>query len=238
MPSLDAEFCDRAVYLPGADALVCADLHLGRDADSNVELPVGEREDIEGRIETLLARFEPDEVVVAGDALHAFDRLPDGVAASLADLAETIHGAGADLSIAVGNHDTMLHAAVAEGIDAVSVTDEHRLGGDGAVVLHGHEPPEADAGLYVCGHVHPAIRIEGQRRPCYLFDEGSDDGADVLVVPAFTRLAAGSLVNRSRRGGVETPLLGRLGDVRPIVRDDDADETFWFPPLAEFRSML
>ena len=237
MAPLDAEFCDRAVYLPGADALVCADLHLGRDADSNVELPVGEREDIEGRIETLLARFEPDEVVVAGDALHAFDRLPDGVAASLADLAETVTETGADCSIAVGNHDTMLDA-VAEDIDAVSVADEHRLGGADTVVLHGHEPPESDAGLYVCGHVHPAIRIEGQRRPCYLFDEGGYGGADVLVVPAFTRLAAGSLVNRSRRGGVETPLLGRLDDVRPVVRDDDADETFWFPPLAEFRSML
>jgi len=248
MAPLDADFRDRSVYLPDADALVCADLHVGRDASSNVELPLGERDDLLDRIDNLLTAFDPAEFVVAGDALHSFDRLPRGVEATFRDLADAVADAGAAFAVATGNHDTMLDS-VADGgaADALaSVADEHRLSGgdDGngrdAVVLHGHEAPDADADaeLYVCGHDHPAIRIEGKRHPCYLFGEGVRGGADVLVLPAFNRLAPGTLVNRARSDQFQSPLLDRPGSFRPVVRDDDAAETFWFPPLDEFRSML
>ncbi|HMB49039.1 MAG TPA: metallophosphoesterase, partial [Natronoarchaeum rubrum] len=64
------------------------------------------------------------------------------------------------------------------------------------------------------------------------------DGADVLVVPAFTRIAPGTLVNRAGSDRFQSPLLDHSGAFRPVVRDDDAAETFWFPPLDELRSML
>jgi len=247
MAPLDAGFRDRSVYLPAADALVCADLHVGRDRSSNVELPLGESDDLLDRIEALLSRFEPSEFVVAGDALHSFDRVPRGVATTFENLAVLVADAGAEFVVAIGNHDTMLDSVIGgdaddrvagELADAATVEDEHRLSGIDAVVLHGHEQPDADADLYVCGHDHPAIRIEGKRHPCHLFGEGVRDGADVLVLPAFNRLAPGTLVNRARSDGFQSPLLDRSGAFRPIVRDDDAAETFWFPPLNEFRSML
>ncbi|MFC6728970.1 metallophosphoesterase [Natronoarchaeum mannanilyticum] len=244
----DASFRDRSLYLPAADALVCADLHVGRDRSSNVELPLGESDDLLDRIEALLSRFEPSEFVVAGDALHSFDRVPRGVATTFADLAELVADAGAEFVVTTGNHDTMLDSVIGgdaaatevagELADAATVADEYRLSGIDAVVLHGHEQPGADAEVYVCGHDHPAIRIEGKRHPCYLFGEGVRGGADVLVVPAFNRLAPGTLVNRARSDGFQSPLLDRSSAFRPIVRDDDAAETFWFPPLDELRSML
>ncbi len=246
MAPLEASFRDRSVYLPTADAIVCADLHVGRDRSSNVELPLGESDDLLDRIDDLLATFEPSEFVVAGDALHSFDRVPHGVAATIEQLAELVADAGAEFVVVTGNHDTMLDSViggdaaaseiVGEVAAAATVADEYRL--PGAVVLHGHEPPARDAELYVCGHDHPAIRIEGKRHPCYLFGEGVRGDADVLVVPAFNRLAPGTLVNRARSDGFQSPLLSRPGSVRPIVRDDEAAETFWFPPLDEFRSML
>ncbi len=240
MAALDAEFRDRAVYLPDADALVCADLHVGRDERSNVELPLGERDDLLDRIDGLLATFDPSEFVVAGDLLHSFDSLSDGVERTVGDLADAVADAGAECSLVAGNHDTMLDAVVEgpAGERVGSVGAERRLPGADALVLHGHERPDADAELYVCGHDHPAIEIEGRRRPCYLYGEGVRDGADVLVLPAFTRLAPGTLVNRARRDRFQSPLLDRAGAFRPVVRDDDAAETFWFPPLDELRSML
>ncbi|MFC7115103.1 metallophosphoesterase [Natronoarchaeum sp. GCM10025703] len=221
----------RSVYLPDADALVLADVHIGRDAASNVELPLGERQDLTERLSSLLDRFAPGTVVFGGDILHAFDSVPEGADETLAALVETVRDAGATPILVAGNHDGMLDA-MWEG----DVVDEHRLADDRTVVLHGHETPSADAERYVIGHDHPSIEIEGQRRPCHLYGEAVYRGSDVFVLPAFNRLAPGVLLNRTR--SLESPLVDALGRFRPIVRDADAEETFRFPPLSEFREML
>ena len=62
--------------------------------------------------------------------------------------------------------------------------------------------------------------------------------ADVLMLPAFTRLAAGVPVNGPSARDFQSPLVTDLEGFRPIVRDEASDETLWFPPLDEFRSML
>ncbi|MDL5363769.1 metallophosphoesterase [Halalkalicoccus sp. NIPERK01] len=217
---------DRAVYLPGERALVLADVHLGRDRASNVEFPLGEREDLLSRLDALLSGFEPREVVVAGDLLHSFDRLPHGVERSLRAFERRIEDAGARLVVTRGNHDTMLDS-VLEGTVA-----DHRVGE--TTVCHGHERPDPAAG-YVLGHVHPAITIEGRKRPCYLRGPATG-GTEALVLPAFTRLAGGVDVSRAR--ALRSPLLGAPGTYRPIVRDEDGDETLEFPPLGRFRAHL
>jgi hypothetical protein len=201
---------DRAAYLEPAGTLVLSDVHLGKDATSNVELRLGEHEDVTGRFADLLDRFDPEEVVLAGDLLHSFSTLPRGVMETLDELRTTARDAGAGMLVTPGNHDTML--------------------GD---LWKG--PTESE---YRVGHDHPAIEIEGRRRPCYLYGEGVYRGADVLVLPAFTRLAAGTPVNGARTGDLMSPLVREVGSFRPLVRDEAAGETLSFPPLAEFRRLL
>ena len=222
----EAVFRDRAVYFPTAGTLVLADVHLGRDRASNVELPLGERTDVLDRLGHLLDRFDPEEVVVAGDLLHSFDRVPRSVEWTLAALETRVAEAGAALVVVEGNHDTMLGSLLE--------SRSERIVGD-ALVRHGHDSPGKNAPLYVIGHEHPAITIEGRKRPCYLVGPVADGGR-VLVLPAFTRLAPGTDVSRTRR--FRSPLLSRPGEYRPIVRDEEADETLWFPPLSEFRTLL
>ncbi len=159
---MDAQFRDRAVYLPAEETLVVADLHVGRDAASAVELPLGERADLTDRLSALLAAFDPREVVVAGDLLHAFDRIPEGVAETVAALGET-------------------------------------------VALYGPE---------------------------------SYRGGDVLMVPAFNRLAPGVTVNGMSARDFQSPLVRDVDALRPVVWDSDSDEALSFPPLGEFRRML
>lgn len=226
------QLADRAAYLPAADALVCADLHFGRDEQSNVAFPLGELERIPERIGGLLDRFEPAEVVLAGDVLHAFDSVPEGAREALADVRERVADAGADLVPVEGNHDAMLESVLDE-----APPREHRLD-DGTVVCHGDEAPTLDADRYVVGHTHPAIVIEGDRRPCYLRGPAADRDATVLVLPAFNEIARGSVVNGARGADLATPLIDDLDGFRPAVRDPDADETLWFPPLGQFRDML
>ena len=271
-----ARFRDRGLYLPDADVLVLADLHVGRDAASRVELPVGERTDLLDRLADLLAAFDPAAVVLAGDLLHAFDRVPDGVAETLAAAFEAVADAGAELVAVRGNHDSMLDSALdtaapvldtaAPVLDTkVSVCEAYRVGD--TVVHHGHAEPErvepeeveskgvepervepegvsgnsvgADAVTrYVVGHDHPTIEIEGVRRPCLLYGPDAYRGADVFVLPAFTRLAPGAVVNRMRADDFQSPVVTDADALRPVVWDEEAGETLAFPPLGEFRRLL
>ena len=230
MATVDVDVRDRAAYLPRADALVLADLHLGRGAASGVEFPLREPDALSDRLRALLDAFEPGDVVLAGDVLHSFSHLPLVVEDAFDAIVERVRDSSADLTVIEGNHDTMLG-------ELVEPVAEHRLA-DGTIVCHGHEEPDGDAPRYVIGHDHPAIVIEGRRHPCYLQGRGAFRGADVLCLPAFDEYAAGTALNGSSPGDVMSPLLAELDRFRPIVRDDEAEETFVFPPLGEFRTLL
>ena len=227
----DVELRARAAYFDDPAVLVVADVHVGRDEASDVAFPLGERDDLRERLDALVAHFRPDTVVVAGDVLHTFGYATDRAKAVLAALDDCCRDAGARLVLVRGNHDTSL-----EGVWNGTIHDAYRLGD--VVVVHGHDHPETSADCYVVGHDHPTIEIEGQRRPCFLYGEDVYRGSDVLMLPAFNRLAAGVSVNRMGGEDFQSPLVTDVDAFRPAVYDDDAQETLWFPPLGEFRSML
>ncbi|PSQ39866.1 metallophosphoesterase [Halobacteriales archaeon SW_12_71_31] len=256
----------RGVHVERADALVVADLHVGRDRTSNVELPMGERAGLTERLGALVERFDPAEVVLAGDVLHAYSSVPDGVETTLSALRGVAGRVDADLVAVRGNHDGLLPSLFEPTHDA------YRLA-DGTLVVHGHERPPEPAPRYVAGHDHPTLEIDGQRRPVCLFGEGAlplslslseqgksgettadadgdtdvggheyhgdaDGAADVLLLPAFSRLAAGVVCNGASARDLQTPLVRDLDRFRPAVYDEGDEETLWFPPLGEFRRLL
>lgn len=228
---MQRHYRDRAVYFPAPETLVVADLHLGRAASSSVEANLGEHDDVTGRFTALLERYQPEEAVVAGDLLHSFSTLPRGVLESVTALKKAARSRGIRLVVTPGNHDAMLEK-VWEG----PTVDEYQLGE--WIVCHGHKTPDTDAGGYVVGHDHPSIKIEGQRRPCFLYGDGVYRGADLLVLPAFTPLAPGVAVNRIGASDFQSPLVVDADALQPVVRDAADDETLVFPPLGEFRRLL
>ncbi|RLM94549.1 metallophosphoesterase [Halobellus sp. Atlit-38R] len=227
------QFLPRSVFLPTADALIVADLHVGRNEASDVAFPLGERRDLLDRLGALLARTEPTTVVFAGDVLHRFETVSERSRETVAELAAACREAGSDPVFVRGNHDPMLDAVRDDARDAYVVAADPRT-----VVCHGHEEPSPDAEQYVIGHDHPAIDIEGQRQPCFLDAPAAYEGADVLMLPAFSRLAAGVEINDARGSDLQSPLVRNLGDVRPILYDDGSEEALTFPPLASFRRLL
>jgi len=196
-----------------------------------VELPVGEGQEMVNRLVALCERFEPSEVVVAGDLLHSFDTVPVRVEETLDGLRAAARDAGARIVVTPGNHDTML-----EAVWSGPTAPEYAVGN--TVVCHGHVDPATDADRYLVGHDHPTLTIEGQRRPCYLAAEGVYDGADVVMLPAFNRLLAGVEINRMSAGDFMSPLVGDAGAFAPVVWDEEAGETLTFPSLGEFRHRL
>lgn len=225
----DLQFRDQAVFLD--DVLVVADLHVGRGAASNVELPVGDGSDMVERFRALCDRFDPAEVVVAGDLLHSFQTVPRSVTGTVQGLRDAARDVGARIVVTPGNHDTLLDA-VWDG----PVQPEYRLGE--TIITHGHVAPEADAERYIVGHDHPTITIEGKRRPCYLAGQDGYRGADVLMLPAFNRIIPGVEINGMSTGDFMSPLVSDIDSMAPIVWDGDAEEALRFPPLGAFRHRL
>jgi metallophosphoesterase superfamily enzyme len=224
-------FRDNAVWLERHGTLVVADLHVGRAAASNVEFPVGERAHLRDRLEGLLAAFDPEAVVFAGDVLERYDYVPERARKTLDELVALVAEAGADLVATPGNHDPQL-----PGVLDAPTPATHQVGD--VVVAHGHEAVDRDGALYVVGHDHPAIEIAGRKRPAYLYGEDAYRGGDVLMLPAFTELAAGVTINRMTAREFASPLVRSVEDFRPAVRDPDADETLWFPALGDLRAHL
>jgi len=223
---------DRAVYLDDADAVVLADLHCGRGDASRVAAPIDAGESIRQRVHTLLDRFAPATIVFAGDLLHSFDRLPRTAADAIEGLWADCVDDGTEVLAVEGNHDSRL-ADCWPGSVAEAVTLD-----DGTVVCHGHAQPEQRGHRYVVGHAHPAITIEGVKRPCYLFGEAAYRGDELLVLPAFTTLAGGVDITDRRADGLPSPLVSTLGSLQPVVWDDEDDDTLWFPPLRRLRRLL
>lgn len=225
----DLDLRDRAVGF--RDTLVLADLHIGQGASSRLELPLGAGADTVDRIQTLLADAAPDRLVLAGDVLHSFDTVPHTVTSALDGIVDAARKHGVQVVALGGNHDRML--------ETVWDGDLHEevLIGD-TVVCHGDTAPTTEADRYVLGHDHPTIEIEGKRRPCYLAGDGVYRGADVVVLPTFSRLPSGVAVNEMSARDFQSPLIDDADALAPIVLDEDTGETLTFPPLGEFRHRL
>lgn len=225
-------FRDRAVHLPEADALVVADLHLGKADAPAVDVPLDEGPAIVDRLGKLVDQFEPATVVLGGDVLHAFDAIPRTARDALVSLADRVSAAGASLAVLEGNHDVQLGPL----IDVEPA--QFRELADGTVVCHGHERPSATGRRYVIGHDHPVIEIHGRRRPCALYGPDTDTGADVLALPAFSPAVRGSAVNRWAPGDPLSPFLADISQFRPVVWDNRAEETLVFPALGSLQTYL
>lgn len=225
----DIEMHDRALFFD--DTLVLSDLHTGKVVASNVELPVGEGRDMVERVENLCERFEPAEIVIAGDLLHSFQTVPRMVKETLGGLQAAASQFDAEIIVTPGNHDTMLDV-----VWSGRTTPEYQVGE--TLICHGHVEPEGSAERYIVGHDHPTITIEGQNHPCYLAGEDSYRDAPLLMLPAFNRLITGVTINDLDAADLMCPLVASMNAFAPIVWDEEGVETLHFPPLGEFRHKL
>jgi len=201
---LDAE---RAVWLEEWRTLAVADLHLGyawaHRAEGNL-LPVDTGEDTTERLLRLLGRYKAEEVILLGDIVHRAVDVP-ALHTELRWLALNI-GERARLRLIGGNHDreladTLATAGIVLEIDSSATVGPHLL-------LHGDEADEQAAearfnahtalgGRIILGHEHPAIGISDGvashvKCPCFVV------GTNFLVLPAFSRWAAGGDIRSYR----------------------------------------
>jgi uncharacterized protein len=169
----------RALYWPARQALLIADLHLGK-ADvfrrAGIALPSGGTAEDLHRLQSLLETHACRELWILGDILHG----PAHRAAWYQQwLGWRERNAGLDLHVVRGNHDLHLPHAQLQ----VQIHDEARV----PPFLLRHEPvPDADLHV-IAGHLHPQIALPPLRRrfPAFWLREG------ITILPAFSAFTAG-----------------------------------------------
>jgi len=225
----ELSFGARAVYLPESDTAAVSDLHVGL-ADAarrqGTTLPIDERKELEEAVRDVLTRFEPSTLVFNGDVQHSFGGIGDA-GETVRRLRRVAEAEGAETVFVEGNHDTDLDSVV----ETTTWYED-----EGAVFVHGEAVPEnlPDASLYVIGHDHPTVEIEGQKEPCFLY--GPFEDAAVVMTPALNPLCEGVVVNEMRASDFMSPFVRRFDDFRVAVEADG--DVLRFPPLREFRRML
>ncbi len=186
-----ALYGERAAYWPAADALLIADLHLGKGEvfrRAGLAVPRGGTAVDLARLAALLTATGATRLLILGDVLHGALH-EDAAWREDWQAFRDLHAA-LQVEAVVGNHDRALRP--------VEASARHRLPGgsaalgltlreDGAVergVALCHEPEQAPPGVpSLCGHRHPAASVPGLGRlPAFWWRAAPHQ----LVLPAFS----------------------------------------------------
>ena len=172
---------ERALFWPGACALIVADMHWGKAAafrSAGIPIPGGAtRRDLD-RLDGAIGRTGARRLIVLGDLFHA--RAGRVATRTLANLRTwRAERAALEIQLVRGNHDR--HAGDPPPDLQVNCLDAPAF--LPPFVLR-HEPRVTDGGYTLAGHVHPGVVISGRglfsdRLACFVV------GDRMTVLPAF-----------------------------------------------------
>jgi uncharacterized protein len=177
---------ERALWWPVARVLFVADLHLGKAATYRAlgqPVPGGTTQENLSRLDALVARHAPAQLVFLGDFLHAAEARTPAVMHALSAWRE--RHVGLAMTLVRGNHDS--RAGDPPASLHIEVVEEPHLLGPFACCHH----PQTHATHFVlAGHVHPVRRLHGRgrdslRMPCFVSEERQ------AILPAFGEFTGG-----------------------------------------------
>ena len=182
---------EQAIYIRADDTLAISDLHLGYEAAlqaQHVAIPRFQLEPMLERLEKLLARYNPERIIINGDMKHEFSKNKN----QEWDEVETILNmlAYRETIVIRGNHDNYLQTILAG--HNIRMMDSITLPASQITFLHGHKKMDSD-GMKIFAHEHPVLRFRDEigaqiTLPSFLYDEASQ----ILIMPAFSPLASGT----------------------------------------------
>ncbi len=183
---------ERAVYVPGYQALLLSDVHLGKaETFQMAGIPVAQQVNDETleRLRSHCHQVQPEQIFVLGDLFHSRQGM---VAEVETAWSKFLKDTDAKVTLIVGNHD---RAALGPVFDMEYSIDPIPLG----KLLLSHEPVSPDSlpkgHLNICGHVHPVVQlqsaIDSLRLPCFYHEHQPQR----LTLPSFGSFTGGYQVS-------------------------------------------
>lgn len=175
----------KAAFLPECATLLVADLHFEKgsylQAIGGAPLPTYDTPDTVQRLSDLMDIYRPRHVAALGDSFHdtaAGERMGradfDAINALVARVPR--------FTWILGNHDP----DIPRGLNGDQ--DDHIECGD-FLLTHLPTAPFTKAGVNVCGHLHPKVRIKTRRsavsRPCWAVSNAR------IIMPSFGTFTGG-----------------------------------------------
>lgn len=166
---------EKAIYFPEHETLWIADLHFGKVGHfrkSGIAVPQKAGQQNLLRLQNLLERYAPQEVIFLGDLFHSEINAEWSV---LEGLLSNFPGMG--FRLIKGNHDILPKASYRK----MQIHNETLLWND---FVLSHEPLARSEHYNFCGHIHPGVKMRGLGRqslklPCFYFGERQ------AILPAF-----------------------------------------------------
>ncbi|MEM8739569.1 MAG: ligase-associated DNA damage response endonuclease PdeM, partial [Planctomycetota bacterium] len=188
---------DRTAYWQEGRTLVVADPHFGKAEHfrgAGVPVPRGTTRHNLERLDIALRATGAERLMVVGDFFHSRGGVTEALIERL--VAWRRGWDGLEVVNVRGNHDRQAGDPPAE-VGVRCVAGPWRDERDGAVAF-AHEPCVVNQAVAVCGHVHPAVVLEGRgksrlRVACFYFTRRA------VTLPAFGAFT-GMKVVRPRRG--------------------------------------
>ena len=192
---------EKAIYWPAQKTLIIADLHLGKAMHfrrAGIAVPGAVEQLNLQRLEDLIVRTRPSEVLLLGDLFHS-------------DLNSSWQGfidlrakhASAKFTLVSGNHDVLEPTHYSEAdIELLPTLDRGQF-------HFTHHPTEHSLLYNLAGHVHPGIRLIGKAKqtiqlPCFFF------GRTAGILPAFGGFTGLCRMKRKETDRVFVTMQGRI----------------------------
>lgn len=225
-----------ALYHEESDLIAIGDLHLGLEAavsyDGNY-VPQFQLEEIKEDVKTLKQKTEASRILVNGDLKHEFKYNRFSEEKEIREFFELLDSLFDDVIVIKGNHDTFIEDFIGNG----DLKENHLEGN--VLFSHGHQSikPEVEYQTLVIGHEHPALELEDEigvteKVDCFLYGE-MKNGKNIVVMPAFSKMAGGSAVNIMPSKDLLSPVLRNevnVGKLKAIAVDKEAG-LFEFPEI-------
>jgi uncharacterized protein len=187
-------FADCGLFWPAQSLLFVADTHFGKEATfrrGGIPVPSGTTDATLNKIAQLLRRTGAKRFCILGDMLHARSSIATDVRKSLEKFFSEF--SDREMTLVRGNHDVRVGALPSSW--PIEVINPGKLIENVALGHHPGELPD-NSQLYLCGHIHPAIRVSSKterlsKLPCFWYSQGQ------LVLPAIGEFTGTHLVKLS-----------------------------------------
>jgi len=231
-----------AIYNSDIDLLVLADLHLGLEGSMTSKgsyVPKFQLEDIKEEIQTLQDETQAGRILVNGDLKNQYSTSYTEKQ-ELDEFLAFLHEAFEQVILIKGNHDTILdNTAEKHGLKL----EEYHLE-DKVLFTHGHMKMENFDDLeyetVVIGHEHPALALTDEvgvkeKVSCVLYGK-IDDGKNIIVLPAYSKISNGSEINNMPRSELLSPILRENGvsNLKATVLSREGG-VFEFPEISKIK---
>lgn len=217
---------------------IISDLHIGYSDVIDSMTIEDERNEIIDSLQSVYRNHMIDKLVIAGDVFHEFGSPSRSARDLLRSIQEMTSNHRVEFVAIRGNHDKQ---ALSNSRYLIDFKESYQFevstneGSCSIGVAHGDKEPQFKSDLYIIGHLHPSVRIEGVSWPVYLYAQSIYEGSDLLVLPAFSSYKDGVIISKNTRTSIDFPMVSppKFKQFYPIVYDFSDDSVKIFPQLAK-----